>query len=233
MNDKAVLAHGAASSADFVRRAFAQPLAAVGVDLVTWDRRTPVAEAAAEFAALVERSDATIVGGVSVGAILATNFALTAAGVGLRGLLVAMPPPIPGSQGSPRLHDEDAESARWDVDALIEQVVRDAVPWVGAEIRRAWPEYDAAQLRRELVTAASAMPPSYGALAQCTVTTGVVALGDDPVHPVEVAEQWARHLPHAALETLRLEAPADDVSVIGAAAVSAWKRASNAVSGSR
>src|SRR5437764_12633379 len=92
VNGAAVIAHGAASSADFVRRAFARPLASIGYELVTWDRRTPVQDADQELAALVRANDATVVGGVSVGALLATRYALSA-GDRLTGLLVALPPP--------------------------------------------------------------------------------------------------------------------------------------------
>jgi pimeloyl-ACP methyl ester carboxylesterase len=97
VNGKAVIAHGAASSAEFVRRAFAAPLESAGLELVTWDRRTPVQDAAAEFAAVVEESQAIVVGGVSVGALLATNYALSDAGRRLTGLLVVLPPPVPGN----------------------------------------------------------------------------------------------------------------------------------------
>ncbi len=210
MNGKAVIAHGAASSADFVHRAFAKPLADIDYELVTWDRRTPVNEADHEFAALVEQYDAGIIGGVSVGAILAANYAIAHPNR-LAGLLLALPPPGPTSG---EILSVDAEVA-----------ARDAVPWVAAELRAAWPMYSEEQLRNELETAAGASPPAVEALRRITVPTGVVGFADDPVHPLEVADAWASAIPNAAIEVLRIEDAADDVAVIGTACLRAYLRA--------
>jgi pimeloyl-ACP methyl ester carboxylesterase len=213
----AVIAHGAGSTADFVHRIFDEPFAAVGYAVVSWDRRTPVVDAADEFADLVRRNRATLVGGISVGAILATNLALS--NVDLDGLVVALPPPPRNSAATgtpPRIDD---------VAALIDDVAREAIPWVAAEIRAAWSTYDPAELARELHTASTAPPPSLGDLARCRVATGIVAMADDPVHPVAVAEAWQRAIPRSAMETVQLHAPANGLAVIGHAAVRAWQRA--------
>jgi pimeloyl-ACP methyl ester carboxylesterase len=227
MNARAVIAHGAGSSADFVSRAFGEPLAAAGYDVVSWDRRTPVAAADLELAELVARTGATIVGGMSVGALLATRFALSPEGARLDGLLVALPPPPPRADTT-----DDDDAGVPEVDELIELACRTAVPWVAAEIRAAWPTYEPMELLRELRTASVATTPTAAELAKCRVPTGVVALADDPVHPVEIAAMWANAIPRAALETVPLTGPATGVSVIGAAAVRAWQRA-RAVSGSQ
>lgn len=219
MNARAVIAHGAGSSADFVGRAFGEPLAAAGFDVVSWDRRTPVASADLELAQLVARTGATVVGGVSVGALLATRFALSPGGAGLAGLLVALPPP------PPRQERPDDNAGAPEIDELIELACRTAVPWVAAEIRAAWPTYESNELLHELRTASVATTPTAAELANCRVPTGVVALAGDPVHPVEVAAMWANAIPRAALETVPLVGPATSVSVIGAAAVRAWQRA--------
>jgi pimeloyl-ACP methyl ester carboxylesterase len=213
----AVIAHGAGSTADFVHRVFDEPIASVGYNVVSWDRRTPVQETADEFADLVRRTGATLVGGVSIGAILATNFALSSNG--LDGLLIALAPPViePQPRGPTVTID--------DVNALVSEVTRDAVPWVAAEIRAAWSTYSAAELTRELHSASTATPPTTTALAKVRVPTGIVALADDPVHPVEVAEEWARAIPRASLETVRLHEPSNDVAVIGRAAIRAWQKA--------
>jgi pimeloyl-ACP methyl ester carboxylesterase len=216
----AVIAHGAASSADFILRAFTAPLQAVGYEVVSWDRRTPVQEATDEFAGFVTRANATIVGGVSVGAILAMRYALSPAGTDLDGLLVALPPP----RGQASTEDSDTGPPP-DIQALIDEVAQGAVPWVADEIRAAWPKYQPTELIRELTTASRAMPPGPEELARCKVPTGIVALADDPLHPLDVAEMWARMIPSVAVETVQLSEPAGDVAVIGAAAVRAWQRA--------
>jgi pimeloyl-ACP methyl ester carboxylesterase len=209
---KAVIAHGAASTADFVRRTFGEPLQSIGYELVTWDRRTAVEQAGEEFAALVANDDATIVGGVSVGAILAVNYALRARDR-LAGLLVALPPPVPNPHAELPSHID------------IEAAAEGAVPWVGAEIRAGWSTYGQQELLAELTGASRAVPPTMDELRRCDVPTGIVALADDPVHPVPVAEEWALTIPTAELEVLQLTDPSLDVSVIGAAAVRAWQRA--------
>jgi pimeloyl-ACP methyl ester carboxylesterase len=219
VNSKAVIAHGAASSADFVRRVFAKPLESIGYDLVTWDRRTPVQEADREFAALVRDSGATVVGGISVGAILATRYAL-AEGDRLAGLLVALPPPQPVGVPVPTAGGSEAALH---IDS--EEATRGAVPWVADEIRAAWATYTQADLVRELTSASRAVPPTYDKLAQCVVPTGIVALSGDPVHPMDAADQWAKALPFAELETVQMHEPATDITVIGQAAVRAWLRA--------
>jgi pimeloyl-ACP methyl ester carboxylesterase len=221
VNRKAVLAHGAASSAAFIRRAFAGPLAGIGYEVVTWDRRTPAADAVDELAALVERSDATVVGGVSVGAILAARYALRP-GVRLSGLLLALPP---GDPAGPLLAEPAQRPVVDDITSLVEAASRGAAPWVAAEIRAAWPTYGHDELLGELRTAAHAVPPALAELARIDAPTGVVGLAGDPVHPLAVAEAWAQAIPAAAVETLALDEPAADVSVIGAAAVRAWMRA--------
>src|SRR3954452_20304504 len=199
MIGKAAVAHGAASSADFVRRAFAAPLAAAGYEVVSWDRRTPVHDAAEEFASLVRDSGATVIGGVSVGAILAVHYAL-AAGAELTGLLVALPP-------AARAGPVELPAA---ID--VEAAARGSVPWVAAEIRAAWPGYAPDELVAELRSAASAAPPTESDLARVGVPTGVVALADDPVHPVEVAAAWAEAIPVAALDVVQMTEPAADVA---------------------
>jgi pimeloyl-ACP methyl ester carboxylesterase len=225
---KAVIAHGAGSTADFVQRAFGGPLAAIGYELVSWDRRVAVSAAADELGALVARTKATVVGGISVGAILATRFALSPAGAALNGLLVALPPP----PGQPAPADSEDPGQVPDIQNLVDEVCRTAVPWVAQEIRSSWLTYEPADLIRELRTASTAMPPTQDALSRCRIPTGIVALADDPVHPVEVATMWAQAIPHAAVETVHLYEPGDDVSVLGAAAVHAWQRAQS-VTGSR
>lgn len=211
----ALIAHGAASTADFVRRVFAAPLGDVGFELATWDRRTPVDEAADEFAALVDETGATVVGGISVGAILATNYLLTMRRDDVTGLLVALPPP------KPQPLDDTATEMPSDIPAFIDDVAASAVPWVGAELRAAWTTYDPDALLRELRTAATAAPPTLSQLARIKVPTGIVALADDPVHPLDVAAAWQRAIPTAVLEVLPLDAPATDIAVIGSAAVRA------------
>jgi len=57
------------------------------------------------------------------------------------------------------------------------------------------------------------------------VPVGLVAFVGDPFHPVEVARAWCDALPFAGLVELDHDAPATDRSVLGAAALTALRRA--------
>src|SRR3954451_1827991 len=101
----ALIAHGAGSSGDFVRRAFDAPLREAGWRLVSYDLRghgasTPVTDEGAlgldrhveDMVALARRTGATLLGGVSMGAHAAVLASLhPAAPPGLAGLLLTLP----------------------------------------------------------------------------------------------------------------------------------------------
>ena len=56
---------------------------------------------------------------------------------------------------------------------------------------------------------------------------GVAALVDDPVHPLEVAQEWHAALPRSALVTTTLAAFGADPGALGRAAALAWLRAAH------
>jgi pimeloyl-ACP methyl ester carboxylesterase len=111
------------------------------------------------------------------------------------------------------------------IDRALDNIDASAVPWVAAEIRRAWPAYGAAALIAELRETASTVGPTVDDLARCTTPVGLVAMDDDPFHPADIASQWASALPHAVVEAIPLDAPASNVDAIGTAAVRAWQAA--------
>jgi pimeloyl-ACP methyl ester carboxylesterase len=222
----AVIAHGSGSTAEFVTRVFTRPLAEAGYRLVTWDRRGPAADGAAQLAALAGAERATLVGGVSLGAMLAVQYALSSRRQPLHGLLLALPPWLGPPGAVAALSDGAADRIdQHGLDAALDEIEESAVPWVAAEIRRAWPTYGAGALIAELRSTARTVGPAVDDLARCTTPVGLVAMDDDPFHPADVATQWAAALPHAVVETIPLDGPATNVDVIGAAAVAAWQRA--------
>jgi hypothetical protein len=218
----AVVAHGSGSSADFVRRAFGRACRAAALELVTWDDRTGDVDAvAAELGRLVDATGARVVGGVSLGAHAAVRWA---AGRDLDGLLLA----LPAWTGRPTTTAALSAAAAQDVerDGLDATVARlSSLGWVGAELDRAWRRYDEATLIAALRATARSWGPAPLTMARIRAPAGVVALADDVFHPEDVASTWARCLAAAHLTVLGRDAPADDVAVIGDAAVRGWLRA--------
>jgi pimeloyl-ACP methyl ester carboxylesterase len=228
----ALIAHGSGSTADFVVRAFGDPLAAAGYRLVTWDRRGSIEDAAADLAALAKTEDVALVGGVSLGATLAVDYASRATRR-LDGVLVALPPWLGPAGEVARLSANAADRIERDgLAATLDGIEQSAVRWVAKEIRAAWTAYGEHAIVTELRQTAAMTGPSRELLAQCTAPVGLVALADDPFHPADVAAQWCDAISRAAVETLPLTAPDEGVAVIGAMALRALRLASN-LSGSR
>lgn len=223
----AVIAHGSASTAAFVGRVFSAPLSAAGFRLVTWDRRTPPDSADGELAEIAGAVEARVVGGISVGALLAARYAV-AGHDALDGLLLALPPWLGTPDEAAALSAAAAaEVAAHGLDDVLDRMSEGAVHWVADEVAQAWRAWVAVRGFDGLVAelrAAAAMPgPGAQELASLDVPTGIVAFVEDPLHPLTSAQAWAQALPRAALITIEVGAPATDRGVIGSAAVTAWQ----------
>ncbi len=228
---RAVIAHGSGSSPDFVRRAFGPALDDAGVELVALDEPSgDVTVVVATLRAAAERTRASLVGGVSLGAHAAAL--LAAEGVPLDGVLLALPAWTGAPDAVARLSDAAADEVeRQGLPAAVERLADQG--WVGAELAAAWPRYGQAGLVAALRATAVSAAPDPAALGRIGVPVGLVALRDDPFHPAEVARKWARLIQHATLEELAADDPATARAVLGRAVVRAWRRATAAVSGPR
>ena len=221
-----MLLPGAGSSADFGRRAVGGPLAAAGYDLlavppVPGPGLVAAAYAALDAAAATHGPRLRLVGGVSLGAHVATRWA---ARTGTRAGVLAALPAWTGAPGP--VAAATASSAalvdRLGTAAALERAAAGAgaVPWIAAELTAAWPGYGPA-LADSLRAAAAAPGPDPAELAGLRVPVGLVAFVDDPLHPLGVAQEWARALPRAGMARLRLADLATDRTVLGAAALAA------------
>jgi pimeloyl-ACP methyl ester carboxylesterase len=223
----AVLLPGAASTADFVTRAFGPPLAGAGLAVVSgdhWIGADPVREAFAMLDSAADRYRVRLVGGVSLGAQLAARWAATRPGrPDVRGMLLV----LPAWTGAPSPVATASAAAADDVDRYGVAGALDRMPrsWVADELATAWPRHGPA-LAASLRAAARVAGPTPAELARIAVPVGLVAFADDPLHPAAVADEWARLLPRAAVERLTLADAAADRSVVGAAALAAWRHAS-------
>jgi pimeloyl-ACP methyl ester carboxylesterase len=236
----ALIAHGAGSSGDFVRRAFGPPLRAAGWNLVSYDLRghgasTPVTEPdrleltshAADVAAVARRFGATLLGGVSMGAHAAVLAVLDQA---LRNDLpdpVGMLLALPAWTGEPDLVAganavQAAELASFGVPRVLERICRDHPGWIAEELAGAWPRHDPAAFVAVLTGLARSAAPTPAELRRLRVPTGLVALDDDPMHPAAVAKRWSSLIPVAELRRVAFDAPAADRAVLGRAALTAW-----------
>ena len=223
----AVVAHGSGSCADFVARAFADPLREAGYGLVTFEDRTgDICVVTARLAALVDEHRAQLVGGVSLGAHAAVHVA--ASRPGLAGVLLVMPawtgPPGTVAALSSLAADELEVAGLPSVLERLRSTPDDAPDaWVAAELASAWPSYQQVELVQALLATSRSAGPSLRDLAAVDVPAGIVALESDAFHPLAVAREWAGLVPTAALTVV--PPPVTDRAALGRAAVNAWRRA--------
>jgi pimeloyl-ACP methyl ester carboxylesterase len=224
---------GSGSDDRFVRSAFGPALEARGLALdAVAPRPGPDVVAGYRDAldAASERPGPFLVGGISLGAHVATAWAAERAPEGLTGVLVAMPAWTGPPDGAPAAAAARATAARVRVGGLAAAVAaaRAGAPaWLADELARAWAGYGTG-LADALDAAAAQPAPDVATLGSLAVPVGIVALVDDPVHPLVTARTWARALPCAAIRTTTLASLGSDPAVLGRAAVLAWQQAAGA-----
>lgn len=224
---RTVLLPGTGSDEDYLRRAFAGPLRQAGATLIAVapEPRRLVAgylDALGEAAA----PGPIAVGGVSLGAAVAASWALSCA-MSRPGrviaVLAALPPWIGPSDGAPA-----AQSARYTAEALrrdgltatIAAMRASSPAWLADELSRSWHRQgpDLADALEEAAGYAAPRPADFGRL---DVPMGVVAVSDDPAHPLAVARQWVAAAPRAALRTVTLADFGPHPAALGAACLEA------------
>jgi len=218
-----VLLPGTGSDDNYVRRAFGAALTPAGGTLHTPapDPRRLI-ESYLEALDDAARDAPIVVGGVSLGAAVATNWALAHPD-----RAVAVLAALPAWTGAPDAAPA-ALAARYSAQQLREIGLDDAVSamrsgspdWLGAELARSWTAQWPA-LPEAMEQAAAYVGPSTEDLARLAVPMGVAAAVDDAVHPVHVARHWAETAPHAVLRTVTLDEMGTDATVLGRAAVAA------------
>lgn len=223
----AVLLPGTGSDDDYIRRAFGGALLEAGAVVIA-PRPLP----GDLIAGYVEALDAAaqhgpiIVGGVSLGAAVATNWALEHPEQCIA-VLAALPAWTGESDGAPA-----AQAARYSaqqlreigLDAAVAGMRAGSPAWLADELTRSW----TAQwpgLPDAMEEAAGYGGPTHLQLAELQVPMGVAGAVDDAVHPVAVAAEWAVAAPRAALRTVTLDAMGEAPTVLGDACVAALREA--------
>ncbi|WP_319455207.1 MULTISPECIES: alpha/beta hydrolase [unclassified Mycobacterium] len=218
-----VLLPGTGSDDDYVYRAFSAALHDCGATVVT---------PAPEPEHLVEgyrralddaaRPGPIVVGGVSIGASVATAWAL-AHPTRVLGVLAALPAWTGAPDGAPAAltAQHSAHQLRRDgLAAAVAQMRAGSPAWLADELTRSWVGQWPA-LSDAMEEAAHYVAPTSDELAALTVPLGVAAATDDPIHPIEVAFEWVAAAPRAALRTVTLDGMGADPGVLGAACVAA------------
>nr|WP_313775361.1 alpha/beta hydrolase [Mycobacterium sp.] len=219
-----VLLAGTGSDDDYVYRAFSGALHDAGAVVVT-PAPDPNRLVAGYLAALDEaaRGEAPIaVGGVSIGAAVATAWALHHPRQAVA-VLAALPAwsGEPGNAPAALIARHSSAQLRENgLAATIAEMQAGSPPWLAAELTRSW----LAQwpsLPDSIAEAAEFVAPTVEELTALTVPMGVVAAVDDPVHPADVAVEWVAAAQHAALRTVTLDEMGADPAVLGAACLAA------------
>jgi pimeloyl-ACP methyl ester carboxylesterase len=222
----AVVLPGTGSDDDYVYRAFSGALEECGATVMA---ATPDPEQLVSgYLAVLDnaaRKGPIVAGGVSIGAAVATTWALTHPGSA-----VAVLAALPAWTGAP----DDAPAAvsarhsalvlRRDGLAAASAQLRATTPrWLGDELTRSW----AGQwpgLPAAMEEAASVVAPTEEELACLRVPMGIGAAVDDPIHPLDVAVRWAAAAPAAAVCTVTLAEMGADAGCLGAACVAALRQ---------
>ncbi|WP_018600515.1 alpha/beta hydrolase [Mycobacterium sp. 155] len=222
-----VLLPGTGSDDDYVYRAFSAALHEVGAVVSTPvpqpDRLVDGYRDALDDAA---RSGPIAVGGVSIGAVVATAWAL-ANPARTVAVLAALPPWTGSPDNAPAalLARQSAQLLRRDgLAATVARMRASSPPWLADELTRSWVG-QWPTLPDAMDEAAGHPAPTCSDLEHLAAPLGVVVATDDPVHPAEVGFEWISAAPRAALRTVTLEAMGADTGVLGAACLAALQEA--------
>lgn len=214
----AVILPGTGSDARFAADAFEPALTAAGIttEPVAPDPSAVVSGYRRALDAAASTHGRIIVGGISIGAVVAVAWALEHPDR-VVGVLAALPPWSGEPADAPA-----AASARFTAQQLIDEglaTVIDAMsasspPWLAATLRRSWTA-QWPDLPSALMEAADCSAPDLSALGGLSSPTAILGAGDDPVHPIDVAESWHRVVPHSSLATVVLADIGADPAILG------------------
>jgi pimeloyl-ACP methyl ester carboxylesterase len=220
---RAVLLPGTGSDDDYVYRAFFDALHGVGA-VVAAHPPQPGGLVSGYVAALdgAARETPIVAGGVSLGAAVATSWALAHPT-----RVVAVLAALPAWTGDPDAAPA-AQAARHTADVLRRDGLvaataamrQSSPPWLADELERSWARLWPG-LPDSLDEASRYVAPTYAELERLSVPMGITSAVDDPVHPLEVGRLWAAAAPRAALRTVTLDEIGADPGALGAACLAA------------
>ncbi|MCR5976302.1 alpha/beta hydrolase [Gordonia jinghuaiqii] len=209
---------GTGSDADHVTRAFGAAATSLGVDLIALDPASPLVERhveSLEQAAAGHRS--ILVGGVSIGAAIALEWALCRGGTGCAGVFAALPAwsgdaATAVAAGSARATAEALD--RDGLEATVAAMAASSPDWLAEELARSWRRLHP-DLVDQLRDAARHRSPTPSEIAGLAVPLAIVAAIDDPIHPIDVAREWHAAAPRSTLIELTLDEWGRDPALLG------------------
>ncbi len=219
-----VLLPGTGSDDDYLRRAFGAPLQDAGAKLIAV---APEPERLVEgylraMDSASQQSGRIAVGGVSLGAVVATRWALEHPERAVA-VLAVLPPWTGQPDGAPAALSARHTAATLRRDGLehTTAAMRASSPaWLADELARSWRRQWPA-LPDAMEQAAACVAPTRTELRRMQTPLAVVAAGDDLVHPASVAVEWSACAPYAGLSTVRLQDFGPNPDLLGAAALAA------------
>ena len=218
-----VLMAGTGSDDDYLRRAFAGPLQQAGAVLVAVPPQP--ADLLRGYSEAVESAAAggpIAIGGVSLGAAFGAAWAV-ANPTRTVAVLAALPPwtGAPGDAPAAAAARHTAAMLRRDgLEPVIAAMRAGSPGWLADELDRSW-RAQWPGLPDAMDAAAGFAAPDTAALSRLPVPLGVAGSPDDAVHPLAVAEHWARTAPRGALRTVTFKEFGPHPEALGAACLAA------------
>ena len=222
-----VLLPGTGSDDDYVRRAFSGPLQQAGALLVAPAPR-PERLIDGYLSALDDaaRVGPVCVGGISIGAAVATAWALAHPDRTVA-VLAALPAWAAAAEAAPAALAARHTASQLRADGLATttgQMRASSPPWLADELARSW-RAQWPQLPDAMDEAAAYVAPNRAELAGLAAPLAVAAAVDDPIHPLRVGVEWVDAAPRAALRTVTLDEIGSDPAALGAACLAALAEA--------
>lgn len=221
-----VVVPGTGSDADFARRAFGPAAASLGIRLIALqpedDLIAGYRRRLTEIAAAHRR---ILVGGVSIGAAVALQWALGADGYRTcAGVWAALPAWSGDARPAVAAH-----SASWTARTLRDSgldativTMRDSSPrWLADELTRSWRSLYPG-LINQLECAATYRAPTVDDIAGLRAPLAITASRGDALHPLTVARAWCDAAPRAQLVEIGLDQWGEDPAVLGSSCADAW-----------
>ncbi|MGL4306773.1 MAG: alpha/beta fold hydrolase [Mycobacteriaceae bacterium] len=214
----AVVLPGTGSDAHFALRAFAPALTRLGVVPVAAepDPTDLIGSYLKTLDAVSAKHHQIIVAGISIGAAVATSWALENP-QSVYAIFAALPAWTGEPQDAPaslsaRFTAEQLQE--YGLHSVTEAMRQSSPPWLGAELARSW----SAQwpgLPLAMQAAAQYCAPTLAQLRELPIPLCLCGTTDDPVHPLNISQDWADAAPHAQLTTVSLSEIGTNPAILG------------------